>query len=85
MTDSVTIKSTAISTQTIHGYDIAIERTNDTTTYFFQHIHDFNDTLVINKKWKGELKTGTDIEAVVTLYLDYEGHTKTQKLAFKVQ
>lgn len=66
LTDSITISGTTISTQIIHGYDIAIAWTNDTTTYFFQHIHDDNDTLVINKKWKGELKTGTNIEAVVT-------------------
>ena len=37
LTDSITIKGPAISTQTIHGYDIVIKKINDTAIYFFQH------------------------------------------------
>jgi hypothetical protein len=83
--DSVTIKGTAISTATMHGYDIIIRKVNDTTTVFFKHIHDHNDTLSINQKWKNNVSVAATMEAQVVLYLDHEGHTGTKKAYFKVQ
>jgi hypothetical protein len=83
--DSVTIKGTAISTATVHGYDIIIRKVNDTTTLFFKHVHDHNDTLAINQKWKNNLAIAATMEAQVVLYLDHEAHTGTKKAYFKVQ
>jgi hypothetical protein len=83
--DSVTIKGTAISTATVHGYDIIIRKVNDTTTLFFKHVHDHNDTLFINQKWKNNMSVEATMEAQVILYLDHEGHTGTKKAYFKVQ
>ena len=83
--DSLFVSATAISTETIHGYDLAIRKTNDTTSYFFQHVHDHNDTLNINTKWKSTLSGINDMEVIVTLVLDHDGHTLTKKLPFKLQ
>lgn len=85
--DTVTIKATAISTANIHGYDIAIHKAGDaTSTHYFNHIHDHNDTLTINEKLKITIpQLPADLEATVTLVLDHDGHTKKGKVAFRVQ
>jgi len=83
--DSVAIKATAISSETIHGYDLIIRKSNDTTKIFFQHVHDHNDTLLINKKWKNSVTGPANMEAQIILYLDHDGHTGSKKAAFKVQ
>ena len=83
--DSIPIKATAISTASIHGYDIIIRKTNDTTKIFFQHVHDHNDTLYINKKWKSSVLSPANMEAQVILYLDHDGNTFSKKAAFKIQ
>lgn len=83
--DSISIKGVAVSAVVMHGYDVAIKKANDTTTYFFTHVHDHNDTLLINQKWKNRLTGASSLEAQVTVYLDHEGHTATKKVAFTVQ
>ena len=83
--DSILIKATAISTASIHGYDIIIRKTNDTAKIFFQHVHDHNDTLYINKKWKSTVLAPADMEAQVILYLDHDGNTLSKKAMFRIQ
>ena len=83
--DSVLIKATAISTATVHGYDIIIRKASDTTKIFFQHVHDHNDTLYIDKKWKNTMTAPANMEAQVILYLDHDGHTGSKKVSFRVQ
>lgn len=82
--DSVLISGSAISTGLMHGYDIAVHKAGDTATkYFFVHIHDHNDTLLISQKWKNTVPNGANLEAEVTLYLDHDGHTKSGKVGFR--
>lgn len=85
--DSVTIKATAISTASIHGYDLAIRDTRDTTkSLYFIHIHDHNDTVIVNEKWKTDaLNLPANLLAEVSIYLDHDGHTQKAKVGFKVQ
>ena len=83
--DSVTIKGTAISTATVHGYDVIIRKVNDTTTLFFKNVHNHKDSLFINQKWKNTVPVAGTMEAQVVLYLDHEGHTGTKKAYFKIQ
>lgn len=83
--DSVAIHAVGISSATVHGYDVIIKKPNDTTKLFFKHVHDHNDTLLINQKWKNTLTVATNLEAQVILYLDHDGHTGTKKNGFKVQ
>lgn len=83
--DSVTIQAVGISSETVHGYDIIIKKPNDTTKIFFQHVHDHNDTLYINQKWKNTFTVATNLEAQVILYLDHDGHTGTKKAGFRVE
>jgi hypothetical protein len=86
--DSVSIKATAISTASIHGYDLAIRDTKDTTkSLYFIHIHDHNDTININEKWKSAVATTlpANLQAEITLYIDHEGHTQKTKVGFRVQ
>ena len=84
--DVVTIQAKAISTQNIHGYDLAIRKTSDTTnSVFFTHIHDHNDTLLINETWKSLVTHPTDLQAEIVLYLDHQGHTKKGKVFFRVE
>ena len=83
--DSIAVRATAVSTETVHGYDVIIRKTGDTTRYFFRHIHDHNDTLSIDTKWKADLDGPGPMEAQIILYLDHEGHTKDQKAAFHIQ
>jgi hypothetical protein len=83
--DSVAIQAIGISSETVHGYDVIIKKPNDTTKIFFKHVHDHNDTLVINQKWKNNMTAATNLEAQVILYLDHDGHTGTKKTGFKVQ
>lgn len=83
--DSVSIQATAISAETIHGYDLIIRKSNDTTKLFLQHVHDHNDTLAVNKKWKNTITGPANMEAQIILYLDHNGHTGSKKALFKVQ
>jgi hypothetical protein len=83
--DSVSIQAVGISSETVHGYDIIIKKPNDTTKIFFQHVHDHNDTLFINQKWKNTFTVATNLEAQVILYLDHDGHTGTKKAGFRVE
>ena len=81
--DSVLIAAKAISTATIHGCDIFIRKTGDTANCFNMKIHDHNDTVLINHKWKASL-TGY-MEAEIILYLDHEGNTLSQKAGFTIR
>jgi hypothetical protein len=83
--DSVAIQGTVISTETIHGYDLIIKKANDTSKVFFLHVHDHNDTILLNKKWKNIITGPANMEAQIILYLDHDGHTGTKKATFKVQ
>lgn len=85
--DSVAIKAKAISTASIHGYDLAIRDTRDTTkSLYFIHIHDHNDTVNINEKWKSVVGTlPANLLAEVSIYLDHDGHTQKAQVKFKVQ
>jgi len=83
--DNVMIQARAVSTEQLHGYDIFISKANDTTTYFFEHIHDHNDTVMINAVWLASITAPADLEANITIYLDHELHTAKKKVAFKVE
>ena len=83
--DSVTIQAIGISSETVHGYDVIIKKPNDSTKIFFQHVHDHNDTLYINQKWKNTFTVATNLEAQVILYLDHDGNTGIKKTGFRVQ
>ena len=83
--DSIAIQATAISTATIHGYDIIVRKLNDTTRLYFKNVHDHNDTLSINQKWKNNITTQTNMEAEIVLYLDHDGHTGSRKASFRIQ
>ncbi len=86
LNDSVSIQAQAISTDPLHGYDLVIRKANDTTTYLFAHFHEHEgDTLDIDKKWKGNLQDATNMEAMITVYLDHELHTKWQKVTFRLE
>jgi hypothetical protein len=83
--DSMYIKALAISTATIHGYDVAIRKAGDTTKLFFKHRHDHNDTLYIDCRWKSTLAGLANLEAEIILYLDHNNHTKIAKVPFRVE
>ena len=83
--DSIAIQATAISTATIHGYDVIVRKLNDTTTLYFKNVHDHNDTLLINQKWKNTVTTQTNMEVELVLYLDHDGNIGRKKASFRVQ
>jgi hypothetical protein len=83
--DSVTINAIAIATAVIHGYDIAIKKGNDTTSYYFEHIHDHNDTILVNRKWKSNIGGPLKMEAELTFYLDHDGHVTIKRVPFCIQ
>lgn len=82
--DSVLIRGTAVSTATVHGYDLIIRKAPDTAKLYFTHFHDHNDTLLINTKWKADV-SGAALQAEVILYLDHDGHTASRKVGFEVK
>ena len=82
--DSILIQGTAISTETIHGYEVSIRNAADTAVlYYAEHVHDHNDTIVIDKKWKNTLTTATNLQVAVTVTLDHDGHTSTKTVGIK--
>jgi hypothetical protein len=83
--DSIAINALAIAPATIHGYDVAIKKGTDTTTYFFEHVHDHNDTIVVNKKWKNQLDGPLKLEVELTFYLDHDGHTAIKRVPVSVE
>lgn len=83
-TDSVAIEAKAISTATIHGYDIVIRKAEDTSRLYFKHIHDHNDTLNVASKWSPTV-ANTSLQVEIVLYLDHDGHTGSKKVNFRVQ
>ena len=82
--DSISIQATAIATATIHGYDIIIRKAEDSTKLYFKHIHDHNDTLNINHRWKPAI-SNTSLQMELVLYLDHDGNTGNKKVNFRVQ
>jgi hypothetical protein len=85
--DSIAITATAISTESIHGYDLAIRNAGDTTSsLYFIHIHDHNDTIYINEKWKSAVASlPANLNAEIVIYVDHNGHTQKEKVGFRVQ
>ena len=83
--DSVRIQARATSTHTIHGYDVAVRKVNDTTLLYFKNVHDHNDTLLVNQSWKNIVDISAQLEASVTLYLDHDGNTNTRKVTFSTR
>jgi FtsP/CotA-like multicopper oxidase with cupredoxin domain len=83
--DSVAIVATGISNALIHGYDLTIRKANDSAVYYFAHIDEHNDTLAISKKWKDTLTTAADLEVVIRLVLDHDGHVLTKKAGFRAR
>lgn len=83
--DSISISGTAIFTQSIHGYDIKIREWNDTSVKYFAHIHEHNDTLAINHKWKNSIVGKKQMEAEVILYLDHDGNVGSKKVLFNIE
>ena len=83
--DSVSVQALAVSSDNLHGYDVFITKANDTTTYFFQHIHEHNDSATIDVKWKAAIASPAELEAHVTVYLDHALNTEKKKVGFKVQ
>lgn len=82
--DSVLIQGTAVSTATVHGYDLIIRNAPDTAKLYFAHFHEHNATLLINTKWKANVSS-TALQAEVILYLDHDGHTASRKVGFTVR
>ena len=82
--DSISIQATAVATATIHGYDIIIRKAEDSAKLYFKHIHDHNDTLAINHKFKPDA-SNTALQMELVLYLDHDGHTANKKVNFRVQ
>lgn len=83
--DNISIQAKAIALNTVHGYDVKVKKANDTTTYFFTHVHDHNDTLYVNQQWKLIPAIANNLEAEITLYLDHDGNTAVKKVGFKVE
>ena len=80
--DIVNIKAQAISSATIHGYDVTITSPGDTTAYFRKHVHDHNDTLNISETWQNML-VAKNLVLSISLTLDHEGHTFSRKIEFR--
>ena len=81
---SISIQATAVATATIHGYDIIIRKAEDSAKLYFKHIHDHNDTLAINHKFKPDA-SNTALQMELVLYLDHDGHTANKKVSFRVE
>jgi len=84
LNEVVEINAQAISTATIHGYDISITSPGDTTNYFSKHVHDHNDTLNIHETWTNTL-VSKNLLLNITLTLDHDGHTFTRKVEFRAK
>jgi hypothetical protein len=81
--DTVRFAGLAISTESIHGYDIYIRRAGDSANIFYNHYHDHNDTLHIDAYWVNDRVTPQDLEGTILLYLDHEGHELRKTIPFK--
>jgi hypothetical protein len=82
--DSVLIQCFATASEVMHGCEITITNAADTSvTYYHEHLHDHNDTLAINHKWKDTLTTAANLQIAVTLILDHDGHTSTKTVNIK--
>jgi hypothetical protein len=80
----VLIRCTATATAEMHGCEISIRNAADTAiVYYYEHVHDHNATLAIDKKWKDTLTTAVNLQVAVTAILDHEGHTSTQTVTIK--
>lgn len=82
--DSILIKGSATFTSAMHGYDVIIRKTGDTSKLFFQHFHDHGAALQFKTKWKADIGNAS-LQAEVVLYLDHAGNTGTQKVGFSVK
>jgi hypothetical protein len=84
--DSILISGTAISTDLMHGCDIAIRRASDTVNnLYFIHLHAHDDTVLFQWKWKADVPAPADLEAEVTMLLDHDGLRKSGKAAFSIR
>ena len=85
ISETVNIRARAVSTADIHGYDLVIRQAGVTTPVLFEHIHDHNDTVLIDYNWKVTTPAGSSLDAEVTIYLDHQGNTKSARVPFRVQ
>jgi hypothetical protein len=83
--DSIAIVATAIANAEMHGYNLEIRKLNDTALYYTEFFHNHNDTININTKWKNTLTVPANLEVVVSLLLDHDGHMHTQRVSFTTQ
>jgi hypothetical protein len=83
--DSITISALAIAPAVMHGYDVAVKKGNDTTTYYFKHYHDHNDTIVVNERWKNVLSGPAKLEVELTFYLDHDGFTAVKRVPVAIE
>lgn len=72
--DSIAVVGTAISDQTIHGYEIYLRAAGDTAKLYSVNVHDHNDSLFIDRKFKYVHSYRGAAELHVVLALDHEGH-----------
>jgi hypothetical protein len=77
--DSIEVRATAVSRETIHGYDVYLTKHNDTMKLYQYHAHEHNDTLFINKKFRFINEYKGAVDAHVVLKLDHNtGHNLHQ-------
>lgn len=83
--DSIPIMGTAISTANFHGYELFINKINGSELYYSGFIHEHNDTLAINSKWRNTNIGTANLEIVISLLLDHDGHTLVKKINISSQ
>jgi len=83
--DTVLVRGTAIAPATIHGYELIIKKAGDTTVLYSKGVHDHNDTLLVNEKWKVDITSAENLEARIIFNLDHDGHTGTSSVVFAIR
>lgn len=82
--DSILVEANIQGTSTLHGYEVWIRKANDTTTYFYQHVHDHSQSIMARHIWKNTINGPANMEVIITVPLDHDGNTATKRAGFVV-
>lgn len=83
--DTVWLRARAISPTVLHGYQVSVQRANDTAHLYFADVHDHNDTLSINHYWVNDQAAGTALRATFKVVLNHEGDQAARTASFVSQ
>lgn len=80
--DTVLITGSVVGLYELHGYELTIRNTADSTVLYSKDEHVHGTSFNFNEFWVNNVTDHSNLELEVTAVLDHEGNTATKKVHF---